>query len=272
MTVAPTTPPVCGWCASSAERPLPGARPGQVTLVAAMSIAASTESSGQRTGFVARQPITDRQRRIVGYELLFRAAREHTRAEIADGDRATAALLDATLLDHGLQHVVGRHWAFINVTHRFIVSEAPWRLPRSRVVLELLEHVTVDEPLRRALWRLSEAGYRLALDDFVAESAHDMLLPLVDIVKVDVQGLDAQAIRGRAEALRDAVPMLLAEKVETAWQWQACREAGFALFQGYYLGRPELVAPELLERSEWQQIERIADLLDAPCEPPEQPS
>lgn len=229
-----------------------------------MTARATTPASSERTGFVARQPITDRERRIVAYELLFRAAREHARAEFADGDRATAELIDTTLLDHGLQHVVGRHWAFVNVTHRFILSEAPWRLPRRRVVLEVLEHVPVDEPLRRALWRLSEAGYRLALDDFVAQGGHDTLLPLVDIVKVDVQGLDGRAIRARAEALRDAVPMLLAEKVETAGQWKACRDAGFALFQGYHLGRPELVAPELLERREWQQLERVADLIEEP--------
>ena len=42
---------------------------------------------------IARQPIFDQDKKIVGYELLYRDGRGGNQAEIADGDAATRGVL-----------------------------------------------------------------------------------------------------------------------------------------------------------------------------------
>ncbi|GMA86642.1 hypothetical protein GCM10025868_18920 [Angustibacter aerolatus] len=56
------------------------------------------------------------------------------------------------------------------------------------MVLEVLEDVEVDAEVLHGLRALRERGFRLALDDFVGEESRRALLPLVDVVKVELSG------------------------------------------------------------------------------------
>src|SRR5437868_6946061 len=97
----------------------------------------------------ARQPICDAQRRIAGYELLYRGHRARDGA-VTDHRAATAQVLTAAFGDVGLDQTVGPHPAFINVDARFLLDVDPLPLPPQRVVLELLEDaVPSDELLAR---------------------------------------------------------------------------------------------------------------------------
>src|SRR5262245_47246552 len=113
---------------------------------------------------VSRQPIYDRDRKLFAYELLYR--NQFDTSESDNGDISTAEVLRNTLYEIGLDRIVGSNIAFVNLTRSFIVGDYCKALPNERVVLEVLEDIAPDADVIQALGRLSDEGYKIALDDF----------------------------------------------------------------------------------------------------------
>jgi EAL and modified HD-GYP domain-containing signal transduction protein len=212
--------------------------------------------------FVGRQAILDRQLGLYAYELLFRSA-GGAGADAVGGNRATGEVLLATFAELGLQRVVGRARAFVNFT-RDLLLEGGDRLPLppSRVVIEVLEDVVVDDALVRAIRSLSRQGYTIALDDFEFDERWRPILPFADIVKLDVRALDPQGIEDHVQLLRPYGCRLLAEKVETRNEYERLCELGFELFQGFFFSKPEIVSGKRLQANRLQTLEVLRALQD----------
>lgn len=189
--------------------------------------------------FVARQPIFDRRRNVVAYELLFRSGMQNAFGQ-SDPNRASVQMMDTTLLGFGLDSLVGDKQAYFNASRDVLVHEHWAVLPPSRSVIEVLESITPDAEVAAACAGLKKSGYRLALDDFVFRPEYELLLPMVDVVKVDflVTTGAARADLARRFAARGIT--MLAEKVETYEEFRAGLDAGYDLFQGYFFCRPEM--------------------------------
>jgi EAL and modified HD-GYP domain-containing signal transduction protein len=191
--------------------------------------------------YVARQPILDPLGRLYGYELLFRSSRENVFGN-ADFEVATASVIDDCVSVWGLDALAPTGRAFVNFGRQALLGEA-WRvLPRERVVIELLETVHGDAAVLAACRQLREDGYALALDDFVWRPETASLLPLADIVKVDLRATMGPARAEVAARLRGQSVRLLAEKVETAEEVAESQKLGFTLFQGYHFCRPQMLS------------------------------
>lgn len=212
---------------------------------------------------VARQPIYDRQLQVYGYELLYRRSAGATTADVIDDDAATATVLMNTFTEIGLKTLTAGRPAFINLSRRFL-GEQDLALPKEGVVLELLENIEPDAEMIDAVRRLSRAGYRIALDDFVLGSdQRDRLLPYVDIVKVDVFDMPPQQIVHHARILRrHRVACLLAEKIETQEIMKLCRSSGFDYFQGFFLSRPSTMSKRTVSSGRLPLLRLIAAMQD----------
>ena len=128
-------------------------------------------------------------------------------------------------------------------------TDVPW----NRVVLELTEHVPVEDyvALNRALQPLRDSGARLAVDDTGAgfASLRHILDLHPEFIKLDVgivRGLDRDPSRAAmAEMLvrfAERVGIrVVAEGVETDQERQVLLELGAEWGQGYLLGRPEII-------------------------------
>lgn len=211
--------------------------------------------------YLARQPIYDNRLEVAGYELLFRGGLATT-ANVADGDQATSEVLTSSVVDIGLDNLVGPHPAFINATRTFLDGQLLLPELKSRVVLEVLEDIEIDEGLVGRLTDLSRQGYRLALDDFVYRPECEPLLRLADYVKLDVQALDADELAEHVERVRRHGARLLAEKVEDHAMLATCRKLGFDLYQGFFFCRPNLISGARPEASRAAVVNLISRLQD----------
>lgn len=200
--------------------------------------------------FLARQPILGRDQHLVAFELLFRAAGEHDEAQMTNGAAATAAVIShASQL--GMEQVVGDQLAFVNADEDVLMSDFVHFLPPHKVILEILETVKPTQQLLARVAELKQLGFKFALDDVVDRSADvDRLVELVDVVKVDLQGIDRAALPGLAAWLKTPSKKLLAEKVETVDEFEMCMELGFDYFQGYYFARPAILSGKKITPSE----------------------
>jgi EAL and modified HD-GYP domain-containing signal transduction protein len=212
--------------------------------------------------FLARQPILGRDQHLVAFELLFRAAGEHDDAKMTNGAAATAAVIShASQL--GLEQVVGDQLAFVNADEDVLMSDFVRFLPPHKVILEILETVKPTEHVIARVLELKELGFKFALDDVVARSADvDKLIDLVDIVKVDLQGIARADLAQLVESLRAPGKKLLAEKVETQEEFGICLDLGFDYFQGYYFARPLILSGKKITPSE-MAILHLLELLNS---------
>ncbi|MGO9958189.1 MAG: EAL and HDOD domain-containing protein [Solirubrobacteraceae bacterium] len=214
---------------------------------------------------LARQPIFDRGLNVIGYELLFRSL-QATEARFVDDATATTMVVINALTEIGLERIVGRKRAWINVSRDFLLSGLISALPPDLVCLEILEDQTIDAPLIEALVDLKRHGYRLALDDFEFTPAAVPLLELADIVKLDFIALGRRGIAEHAARLSSFNAILLAEKIESRDDHRSCLEAGCGLFQGYFYRRPELMSNRRIDANRISILALLAGLQDPALE------
>lgn len=175
---------------------------------------------------------------MFGYELLFRNGVEDYFN--ADQELASRSTLDSTLLFGFNTLCDGRH-AFVNCTREVLLKDLVTLLPSNQTVVEVLETVEPEDRVVAACKRLKEAGYRIALDDFVSNDPRIPLCDLADIIKIDVQATRPEERAAMIRRHRTDKCRMLAEKVETPHEFQQAREMGFVYFQGYFFCRPELI-------------------------------
>ncbi len=209
--------------------------------------------------YVGRQPIFDADLNVVGYELLYRSA-NMDRAEFSDGNMATSAVISNAFLEIGLDRLVGDKLAFINLTRPFLLGEYPIPLRHDRLVLEVLEDITVDDELLGALTVLSKEGFTLALDDVVDPKSVDKILGIANIVKVDLLSVDRLKLPMHVQYYKRKNVKLLAEKIETQREFEMCKKLGFELFQGYFLCKPNVVKEKKITGIKMTILRLLAEL------------
>jgi EAL and modified HD-GYP domain-containing signal transduction protein len=200
--------------------------------------------------FLARQPILGRDQKLVAFELLFRAAPEHEDAQLTDYAAATATVI-SHVSQLGMEQVVGEQLAFVNVDEVVLMSDFVRFLPSDRVILEILETVQPTEEVMARVRELKELGFKFALDDVIGHSEQvSKLIDLVDVIKIDLQGISRDELGCLVQSLRGSRQKLLAEKVETVEEFRLCMELGFEYFQGYYFARPAILSGKKISPSE----------------------
>ena len=145
---------------------------------------------------VARQPIVDRLGRSVAYELLFR----HDgggHAEVRDSAGASSQVISRTFRQIGADTALGRSAAFINFDEEGLWSPTLARLPRERVVLELLETLEVSDRIVHRCADLKARGFRLALSNGLGETK-----PLPPLTHCYCQSITCFDVDGRIKVCR----------------------------------------------------------------------
>jgi c-di-GMP-related signal transduction protein len=207
--------------------------------------------------YVARQPIVDRDEKVFGYELLFRDGLEN--AFSGDCDEASRATLDRSLLV-GLDVLCDGRRAFINLTRDALLKGLVTLLPSETTVVEILETVPPDPDVVAACHKLKEAGYMIALDDYIANDARAPLAEFADILKVDMQ---LTTVEQRGEMIKQFGPWhcrMLAEKIETRGDFVHARDQGFVYFQGYFFRRPEMLATHDLPANRMNYLRMLQEV------------
>ncbi|MGC9421447.1 EAL and HDOD domain-containing protein [Vibrio sp.] len=200
-----------------------------------------------KNSYIARQPILDRDKKTIGYELLFRDGPQNRFPDI-DPELATSRLLS----DHCWSthyNVLGPYLGFVNFPYQSLLNLVPTLFPCDNLVVEILEDCPPTEALLDAIKQLSQLGYKIALDDFIPNRAWQAFLPYVSIIKFDIRLFPIEKARLFMHKLRGSHIQFLAEKVETYEEFEQAKQAGFVYFQGYFFSKPELIQRKALEPS-----------------------
>lgn len=200
---------------------------------------------------IARQAILDDKRAVFGYELFDRstAADAHTAA-------SDAALLFNALSYAGSEALVGRKTVFINCTLESLSGAHLELIHPEKVVLEVPTLGASATPQQIAehiptLQELRSRGFRIAFNQDVLRRAYAAWVPLASFIKLDLQAFKPELAEPLVKfATAHSQATLVAEKVETAEQYERMAALGVKLFQGYWFARPTLVQAQTIRPSQ----------------------
>jgi c-di-GMP phosphodiesterase len=211
---------------------------------------------------IGRQQILDRNLNIYAYELLFRG-QDFDLTKNSEATQATNQVITDSILELGLNNLVGSHKAFINFTTQNILEKTPLSLPKDRVVIEVLENIDIDQVIISNLKEFSEQGYIIALDDFILSDEWYPLLEFANIIKLDVLAMGEAKTREAIKHLKPWNIKLLAEKVETHEEFQYLSELGCDYYQGYFFSKPNIVPGKRLGVNQTAAI-RLLTIINDP--------
>jgi EAL and modified HD-GYP domain-containing signal transduction protein len=239
-----------------------------------------------RDFFLGRQPVLDRHQALFGYELLFRStplgqanigegAGAGTPAAggpapgLSPGLNATAAVI-AHAAQLGLARAIGDATCFLNVDAAVLASDIYAFLPRERTVLEIAASVAPSDAVLARLAELAGHGFQFALDgigsDHESNSSGagaddaarlERLLPLARFVKLDLRSTSQPALAAQVARLHGMHKTVVADKVETREEYEACLALGADYFQGYYFARPSVLGGRKLSPSQMAVLEMM---------------
>lgn len=192
--------------------------------------------------FINRHPIYQSDLNVFAYELL-------TERKTVNGAAPGYLAVTRTILDRfteeGLDQIVGKLMAFISLPQGAIKAGHCDALPKKRTILEVQEGSDPNKDLCQALTMLSNKGHRIAIADSLIRKSDHPLLPIANIIKIDLSYLGRQAVEARLENLRDTNSKLLADHVETHEDFEFAQNLGFDYFEGYFFCRPHFTGQDI---------------------------
>jgi len=201
--------------------------------------------------YFARQPILDIHGQTYAYELLYRSSLEQGFSPIEDDRAATAQVLVNSLNLIGLNSILGKAHAFININESLLMDDMVFSIPPDVFVLEILETVIITEAVIERIKELKSQGYRFALDD--ADCTKEYVLnfqPIfehIDILKLDITLIDESKLPQFLALFKKFDLKILAEKVETQEEFDRYKSYGCDLFQGFFFARPDIIENKRLD-------------------------
>ena len=192
--------------------------------------------------------------------MLYRKSESGFGSEITSEDEITS--LANVLMEVGLDRLAGNKRAFFNVPECMLGSDALRLLPTQNVTLEILEDTVWSPDVEIQILDLKKMGYQIALDDYIFEDRHAKFLPLVDLVKVDILGVEESVLRSKMPNCKRKGQIYLAEKVETHEQFELCKSLGFDLFQGYFFSKPKTIRGSGIRAVQSMSLNLLAKIQD----------
>ncbi len=199
--------------------------------------------------FIGRQPIMDVKQQIIGYELFIRHSADAESAEFEDNLRTCSKLLVNTMGDIDIQWLLADKLAFVNVNEDMLNSEFLELMPPQRTALEILRTVNATPAIVERCQALRSEGYKVSLDNPHLGSNLTALVPCADFIKIDIQNINPSDLSKIYVQFNTPSVKLIAEKVETNEQYEACKNIGFRFFQGFYFSKPETLTAKVINAS-----------------------
>ncbi len=208
--------------------------------------------------FVARQPIFDRQRHVVAYELNYRTGR--LQGVGAKPDDVARKMVNNTMLGFGLETLIGGLPGIFPASREFLVEDQYLVLPPKQVVLSLPRSVPGEPDVVEACLRATAAGYQLALAGYDAGNGHDRLLPHLRYAKASWLATPAADRKALANGLMGSDTRVVFEHVGNYADFEAAAAEGALYFQGSFFCEPELLHEKDIAASGIQLARLVAEV------------
>lgn len=210
---------------------------------------------------IARKPIFTSHRRLWGYELLC-VGDQLLPGQTCHVQTTAIHMHVASLASAGVERILNQgQKIMIDFDERSILTKMPYALPPQLVVVQVNEQIAVQPATQPALLdileKLRSDGYFIAVHGFSGSPEADPLYELASFMTVPITGYDKDALADLVAAANKKEVQILARQVNTAEQFENCREAGIHLFEGAFFKNPDTLTIHRITSSEVSRLKLI---------------
>lgn len=208
---------------------------------------------------LACRPIYSRNQEIAAFEILVQGEEPSQGATLSDIEASNTVILGtyAQLYQAGRMRQVP---SFLKVTDEVILAPELPNLPRDRYILEISKDTLSISDCADHLRHVARQGCQLALADYDADDDLDIFLPLIHIVRVDIQRLSEDQLRRAIDKAHTRGVKVLADKVGNREQFQHCMELGADYYQGEFLSAPSPVKGKKITGNKVLLLQLLSEL------------
>jgi EAL and modified HD-GYP domain-containing signal transduction protein len=147
----------------------------------------------------------------------------------------------------------------VTIARNFLIEIGPPPVRPDRAVLQISAYPAHDD-LLSVLQQLGRSGYTIALDDYDGRDDLGPLMSLASIVRIDVQRTGLEGMSAAIAGPRMQSALLVATNVPDHATFAACKELGFAYFQGEYFAQPRLFRRTSVATAGLGSLRRLSEL------------
>lgn len=197
----------------------------------------------QNQSYIVKQPIHDRDSKLVAYEIMYIEGDEPQldgRAKDAEAANAVETLL-TQFRDEG--HLEGRA-ALVALTPQLLIKNVPQIFDAHKFIIQIDEQVLLSPNAMKLVKKYRKQHYRIALRGFEFNSRYLAALDHVDFVKVNFadRSEDSESIIRTVKGLGKKV---MAYHVDSERGYERAMAAGADYLEGTYIGS---VLPEQIRQ------------------------
>jgi EAL and modified HD-GYP domain-containing signal transduction protein len=206
--------------------------------MSAQPVKSESQTADQpRNVFISRQPVVDREMRVVGYRVSYASAYPTKSAE-----PSALRLFGDVLSVVGLEELVGASLAHLPVSRELLLTLGIPPVRPDRVMLRCSYETATDPELRDILDGLASRGYALALYDLPGPELEPELLELFGTVEVDLATWKERDASSAVKTILAGQATPLAVGVPDHEAYEAAKGLGFVLFTGKFFNTPRVEA------------------------------
>jgi c-di-GMP phosphodiesterase len=216
--------------------------------------------------FFTRQAIYNSNLEVIAYDLLFRQ-NEYNCADIGKYPDTTNSVITSTkvmihsIVDIGLENIANNLPLYIKITPSLLdhVELIDLNYP---IVLDLILENKISDSFIERLDKLKAIGYKIAINDYFEASLNDLslLIPLIDIIKVDVSTLSKANILECIEELTHFNADILLKNIENQKLFEQINDYGANFYQGFFLGSPSKINSQSVGQNNLVLLHLLAKL------------
>ncbi len=189
---------------------------------------------------LTRQPIFDKQHKVYAYELLFRSGAHNFYEQVGAITRGKLAL--------------------INFTRDIMLSGITTIFPNNLVAFELLRITKLDEKMIAVCQQLKQAGYLVVADVFTLHHNYQLLIELVDIIRIDFLYTPKEKAESIIQKVASNEIKFLAGNVNTMGAFSQAKQMGYSYFQGYFFAKPAVISSREVSANKMNYLRLLSEI------------
>jgi len=195
--------------------------------------------------YISKQKIIDNQKRVYAYEIVFKDS-SNKPLGFSNSLKATSKLIINSIGSSELNTLIGRDvMAFINVDETTLTKGILDVLDKDRFVLNILEDITLNEAVIKAIVAYKKKGFKFSLEHFDSSARmivkFQRLFNYIDVIKMDILVSEYENLEKVMNKFKSTRIKLLAQGLESQEDFKDCMEMGFDYYQGTYIDKAEVV-------------------------------
>lgn len=185
--------------------------------------------------YIVRQPIKNRENRVIGYEILYHGENQAFGGEGSNASEFAAADTVYNFLLQNTDKVLRGSLNFMTFTTTLLMKKTPRLFDSSELVIQIDDSVIIHPLAMHFVQQYAREGYKVAVNEFQFAPRYLALLDSIDYIKLNFQELAETTLRNIVEIAHSMNKQCVATGIDGEEQYQKAIAVGVDAMEGPYV-------------------------------------